>query len=201
MSRTIQKEETYQRLLEKAAQIFAKIGYAQANINEISVAAGFGKGTIYNYFKNKKDLLAAIIRHACHGAIQDILKQLENLTDPVEKIHTLIRAEIEWFKKNEDLGRVMIREGYGAPPQDQKDFLEALQEGYLLMTGIFQEGIEKRCFRKDADPQFATHMLFGIIETQLLSHWLLGDQYPSLDKISENIFSIFMFGLKEGGSP
>ena len=165
LNRAAKKEETHQKLLDTAAQIFAKVGYAQANINEISVAAGFGKGTIYNYFKNKKDLMAAIIHNACHEAIEDVQSKLVTLTDPVEKIRTIIKTDLEWFKNNESLGRIMIREGYGASPQDQIDFFAALQEGYILLTSIFQEGIEKGCFCKNINPQIATHMLFGLIET------------------------------------
>ena len=200
-NREAKKEETRQQFLKTAADIFAEVGYAQANINEISLVAGFGKGTIYNYFKNKKDLLSAIIRHACHETIEDVQEKLQGVTDPTEKIKIIIKNEIEWLEANESLGWVMIRAGYGASPQDQRDFLEALQEGYTFLVGVFQEGIDQGCFRKDLNPTFLTHLLFGIIETQLLAHWLLQDQYLPLDQLSDHIISIFMEGLKQGTKP
>ena len=54
-------EQTRQRLLKAAAVEFARAGYAGANINTISSAAGFAKGTIYNYFPSKQALLLALI--------------------------------------------------------------------------------------------------------------------------------------------
>ena len=42
--------QTRQQLLQAAAEEFAGRGYSGANINRISLAAGFAKGTIYNYF-------------------------------------------------------------------------------------------------------------------------------------------------------
>jgi AcrR family transcriptional regulator len=44
------QSETRQLLVQAAIQEFARQGYERANINHISRAAGFAKGTIYNYF-------------------------------------------------------------------------------------------------------------------------------------------------------
>ncbi|HPH94247.1 MAG TPA: TetR/AcrR family transcriptional regulator [Anaerolineaceae bacterium] len=54
-------QQTRQRLLESAAVEFSAHGYTEANINTISLAAGFSKGTIYNYFPSKQALMLALI--------------------------------------------------------------------------------------------------------------------------------------------
>ena len=48
--------ETRRLLLAAATREFAREGYAGANVNRISKAAGFAKGTIYNYFSSKRAL-------------------------------------------------------------------------------------------------------------------------------------------------
>jgi AcrR family transcriptional regulator len=52
---------TRQLLLQAATAEFAREGYAGANINRISRAAGFAKGTIYNYFPSKRALMLALM--------------------------------------------------------------------------------------------------------------------------------------------
>ena len=54
-------EKTRQAVLESALDVFAEKGYAKTTFDEIAVRAGFTKGAIYWYFRNKADLLSALI--------------------------------------------------------------------------------------------------------------------------------------------
>ena len=54
-------ESNRKPLLEVAAIEFANAGFYGANINRISLAAGFAKGTIYNYFPSKQALMLALL--------------------------------------------------------------------------------------------------------------------------------------------
>lgn len=55
------RSESRQRLLQAATVAFAQEGYVGANINRISRAAGFAKGTVYNYFPSKRALMLTLI--------------------------------------------------------------------------------------------------------------------------------------------
>jgi AcrR family transcriptional regulator len=52
------------RLLAAAAQEFARAGFERANVDGISLAAGYAKGTIYNYFPSKEELFLAVVEEA-----------------------------------------------------------------------------------------------------------------------------------------
>ena len=41
-------------LLSAAEQIFARVGYEKAQVEEIAEAAGFSKGALYAHFKSKE---------------------------------------------------------------------------------------------------------------------------------------------------
>jgi AcrR family transcriptional regulator len=47
-------------LLSAAEQIFARVGYEKAQVEEITVAAGFSKGALYAHFKSKEELFLAL---------------------------------------------------------------------------------------------------------------------------------------------
>jgi AcrR family transcriptional regulator len=49
------KQVTRASLLEAAAEEFGRVGLERASVDAISLAAGFAKGTIYNYFSSKED--------------------------------------------------------------------------------------------------------------------------------------------------
>src|SRR6266566_4590804 len=58
------KQATRARLLAAAAQEFARAGLERANVDAISLAAGYAKGTIYNYFASKEELFLAVVQDA-----------------------------------------------------------------------------------------------------------------------------------------
>jgi len=71
-SREKKKIITRQKLVEAASREFAEVGYARANISTISEKAGFAKGTVYNYFRSKYNLLLAVVEHAMDLLVEQI---------------------------------------------------------------------------------------------------------------------------------
>jgi AcrR family transcriptional regulator len=49
-------------LLRAAEQVFARVGYEKAQVEEIAVAAGFSKGALYAHFKSKEELFLALYK-------------------------------------------------------------------------------------------------------------------------------------------
>ena len=54
-------EARRRQILMGAAQVFAEKGFHKATTKQIAKAGGVSEGTIYNYFKNKRELLVAMI--------------------------------------------------------------------------------------------------------------------------------------------
>jgi len=54
------------QILEAAAALFSEKGFHSATTKEIAAAAGVSEGTLYNYFKDKRDLLISIAKEATY---------------------------------------------------------------------------------------------------------------------------------------
>ena len=54
-------EKTRQAVIESALDVFSEKGYAKATFDEIAARAGFTKCAVYWYFRNKADLVSALI--------------------------------------------------------------------------------------------------------------------------------------------
>jgi AcrR family transcriptional regulator len=63
------REEVRRRLLESAAEVFARRGYEAARLDEIAHAAGFTKGAVYSNFAGKHGLLAALIAQSARSQL------------------------------------------------------------------------------------------------------------------------------------
>ena len=55
----IDKEAKKAEILQAAMQVFSRKGVAKTRMADIAVAAGIGKGTIYEYFRSKEEIFAA----------------------------------------------------------------------------------------------------------------------------------------------
>lgn len=63
------KADRHRRILEAAASLFRSSGYDTAKMEAIAADADVSIGTIYNYYKNKGDLLVAIVSMEVHEVL------------------------------------------------------------------------------------------------------------------------------------
>jgi AcrR family transcriptional regulator len=54
-----------ERIVERAAELFAERGIAATSLEEVLAAAGAGKGQFYHYFRSRDELAAAAVGHRC----------------------------------------------------------------------------------------------------------------------------------------
>lgn len=67
--------KTRQKLIDIARQLFAKRGVANTTMNDIAVASGKGRRTLYNYFNSKEEVYSAVIE-----------SELERLSDKLDEV-------------------------------------------------------------------------------------------------------------------
>ena len=128
-------------ILEAAAAVFAEKGYPRATMKEIAGQAGIAPGTIYLYFKNKRDLLLAIADRVIGEA--------------------WAQAQAEMVRIDPEAYIAAILEGMFHFACQEKAFLQAIAAE--LWT---DEELQERFFTKILQPLFATagHYLEAQIE-------------------------------------
>lgn len=67
--------KTRQKLIDIARQLFAKRGVANTTMNDIAVASGKGRRTLYTYFNSKEEVYSAVIE-----------LELERLSDKLDEV-------------------------------------------------------------------------------------------------------------------
>jgi AcrR family transcriptional regulator len=79
------------QILDAAVTSFAKRGFHQASMHDISAEAGISVGLIYRYFQNKEAVIAAMAdRHK--KQIQEILERARQAPNLRESLETLFTA-------------------------------------------------------------------------------------------------------------
>jgi AcrR family transcriptional regulator len=106
------------RLLEAAAAVFARLGYADASAEAISREAGMSKATFYEHFDNKEECILALF----DAAAKEVQRAMAGAaagagTDPVERLRAGIEAFLEQVATHPDGAQTLLVEIIGAGPR------------------------------------------------------------------------------------
>jgi len=174
--------QTRQQLLQAAAEEFAGRGYSGANINRISQAAGFAKGTIYNHFSSKRALMLALIDAIAAAHVDFVLEQVEPEEEPVRRLERFFSAGFDFVEQHPTQARVVINAVYGPDDEFQERIYQTYERLFtLIMQDIVGAGIAQGDFRPiDANLSTALLMTVYLGSCSLLDAggniWLQPDQ-------------------------
>lgn len=79
-----------EQLLDTAAELFARSGYARATTAQLAKAAGVTEPIIYRHFKSKRDLFIELIRTSASRTLREWQELLKGAKDPAERVRRLL---------------------------------------------------------------------------------------------------------------
>ncbi|NQT56451.1 MAG: TetR/AcrR family transcriptional regulator [Desulfobacteraceae bacterium] len=85
---------TRQNITEKSLQVFSVKGYFNTSISDILEATGLTKGGLYGHFASKEDIWYAVYDEAVKIWRSIVFKDMENVTNPLEKIEITIENHL-----------------------------------------------------------------------------------------------------------
>jgi len=150
-------------------------------MDKVAARCGVSKGTLYNYFKNKKDLLnyvhEAVIIPIKKGSSKIFKKDIQ----PMEKIYGFVGNVFD-FHKEYPLYFKFI--------QSQRSAAEAVTERMeviiLPLVNVCREGIRQGQFI-DADPYVMAAMIFGSVVGPLESLTYREEPLRDLETLKQEI--------------
>ncbi|MGY2486196.1 TetR/AcrR family transcriptional regulator [Cupriavidus sp. CP313] len=84
-----------QKLLEAAARVVADLGEKKATIDDFIQAAGVARGTFYNYYETRDELLADLWKEIGHDPFDEIQRRCHTIADPVERFAAQTRLVLQ----------------------------------------------------------------------------------------------------------
>jgi len=73
-----------ERIVERAAELFAERGIARTSLDEVLAAAGAGKGQFYHYFRSRDELAAAAVEQRCAQVVTGLTQALGGVSSLAE---------------------------------------------------------------------------------------------------------------------
>ena len=102
--------KTRQKLVDVARQLFAKNGLENTTMNDIAVASGKGRRTLYTYFKSKEDVYYAVIERRLSDKMDEVAaKKIRPQDKIIELIYTHLNMIKETVMRNGNLRAAFFR--------------------------------------------------------------------------------------------
>ena len=185
-------------ILEAAKRVFAVKGFEKATLDEIAVEAEYGKGTLYNYFKNKEDIFISLMHYEVEK-VNDILSNSSGkYIDSREQLKEIVEAAIHYAKENQIFFRLLMKEAGKLVSQDNNDLCHnILMENHVIgvksISKILNNGIEKSEV-KNIDTELAAHIFIFMLKSVIMKVlWLEGEK--SMEKDIDFLVSVFYDGV------
>lgn len=184
------KQQTRASLLAAAAREFARVGFQRANIDSISLAAGYSKGTIYNYFRSKDELFAAVVEAASREA--STRGQSPPDAHTRERIKSCLDGFCWWARDNDDLARVLVRECLMGTPGLYPQVIRAEAPLVGQLEAILKEGMDRGDVRADVPADLLSLAVAGLTDLALVEHWASDGGDPRSEDIPELVLRLLL---------
>lgn len=191
------------QILKGAYQVFSRMGFDAASMNDITKEANVSKGTIYVYFQNKEELFEALIERKRQALFAEMQTAIEG-DDPVEEklyrygslvtrlitCDAVIQAQrivIGISERKPEIGAEFYERG---PLRGKKYFIDFLrkevEKGTLAIDDLEMAGF-----------QFAELCMGGIFRRRIFGHM---KEEPTPEMIERNVRAAVWVFMKAYGT-
>jgi AcrR family transcriptional regulator len=134
-------------ILQAAAEVFARHGYAAATLSDLAEAAGYAPPSLYRYFTGKEDIFSSLV---------DLLKRelrgtFERPVDRAQPLHArleaLLRSQFELLRERREIFLVLLDSRLAAAPGAAA--IPVIRDGMTLYEADMAEWLRRHVTRRE----------------------------------------------------
>lgn len=195
MRREEKKRATRARLVEASLTCFSQRGFDGVTVGEITRRAGVAKGTFFNYFRSKVDVLLQVGAVQEEWMVAEIARLERELETPVAEVVTeLFVAAATRFPLTRPLLRAMYQATLQAPEESEAQVRHFAQVGMALVP-LCQRGQETGELTTDMSAHDIASLIMQAYSGALLT-WSLTDTQANLGDLVRRTYTYLFDGLK-----
>ncbi len=204
------KEKTREQdILEAATRIFDEKGFHGASIGEIAEEAGIGKGTTYEYFRNKDELFIRVLEYNIERYLKELRKHIQGKSGFYKKLEAFIDLHDSIIRQKLRTAETMLLMHLGMASLNPETMetvkllsWELRKSIIFELNDIWEEGIQENQIEDSLDFRFVSdsfmNMTAGCCMRALHT---VSDQYDFKEE-KQRLIRLLMNGIaKKGGHP
>ena len=192
------KQDKRQRIMQAAESLFASRRFHEITMDDVAVAAGVAKGTLYGYFQDKDDL----VFQTCTSGFDELCELIAGkipLDAPFEnQLSEACRYITGFFDRRNRLMQMMQAEE-GRMSYCRGDMHDRWTKKRTLLVEalarIFDKGVQARQVRTDVSPDVLANLFLGMLRARARG---FADAPPQMRR-HELIVDLFCRGIYAPG--
>lgn len=147
------------KILDTSKELFLNLGFKSVTMDEIASKLGVSKKTIYKYFENKTELVAAVTEYMFTTVSCGIDAICELKMNPIEEIFSIKRFIMKHLKDEKSSPQYQLQKYYpkiyASLTQKQFDVMQ------VCVLNNLKKGIENGLYREHIDLEFTSRIYFN----------------------------------------
>lgn len=186
------RQDNKTRIALKALELFIMYGIRRVSMDEIAVALGMSKKTIYNYFKDKDGLVTEVVQSVLNKNHTECEADKKNAKNAIHEAFMAIDQTTILFSRMNPLIMYDLKKYHPSAYKVFVDYKGKFLYGVLLAN--LESGIADGLFREDMNVGLVARYR---LETLLLAFapeiYMHAD--TGLAKTHEELFYLFLYGI------
>jgi AcrR family transcriptional regulator len=179
-------------IIAAAIQVFSQKGYHNTRMEEIALAAGIGKGTIYEYFDSKLQLFQAMLGQSLQAYYSNIKSKNMDSLSFRERIKLLLESHFQFCLANRELTQIIFRDDLFDEELKEWSY-KVYKQKERDMQQIIAEGIARGELRP-VDIHLASMTVIGVLDSMwvplIMENW-----QTEPDHVSDQLTDLILHGL------
>ena len=140
MTKSFDAAASIDKLLDVAAGLFRRKGFAATTVREIASAAGMLPGSLHYRYASKEALLVSLMERAIGRLTDGIREAVANTRDPAERLRLALRAHLRILLSDDDAVYVMLYDWRAVSSDAARDAIVRLRDTYeAFWDGLIYE--------------------------------------------------------------
>ncbi len=163
-SRDTAKEETRQRLLAAAIDLFAEQGLTGPSLDAIASRAGFTRGAFYVHFQTRDDLIAAAMTQVT-SSFMDLVIATGNAGLDLDRTIDLFVTAVATgtFPFGDSIRSHQFYEACARSEKLRKEYVRVVSSGMERVAGVVRQGQAAGAVRADISASHVAAILVAIV--------------------------------------
>lgn len=196
------KEETRQKIIDVAMNLFNKQGVDSTTLEQIAEEADIARKTLYNHFREKEAIICLYVQRIIKEQGPEALGQVLQLPDTRSRLTAALRKSLDWMHidLNKDIYEKYFIYRMQKVVQTIRDGDLSLSSGFRdILVPIIDLGKETGEIRRDVNTMaLAAHL--ESMHSNSAVVWLTHPEIFSINDGIDMIVDLFLNGAKNRGS-
>ncbi|MEN6450959.1 MAG: TetR/AcrR family transcriptional regulator [Thermoguttaceae bacterium] len=153
-----------EQIAEAAMSIVASHGLRRLSLAAVARRVGLVPSGIYRHFKNKEELLVAVVDRVEERLLANVEAARQESDDPLEQLRSVVMRHVRFIREGRAVPRIIFADDVHESSAKRRQRVLKTFNHYATAVGdIVRAAQAQGRIRQDFDPQTLVMMLFGII--------------------------------------